>query len=86
MIMSKSKKLESTETRLSKQPEIGKAYDDQMKDMEKRGFSQKLMDKEIAEWKGPVYYVLHHAILCPERSLCQYVLFSTARQRLKDIA
>ena len=38
-----------------------------MKDMEKRGFSRKLTDKEIADWKGPVHYVSHHAGLRPEK-------------------
>ena len=34
------KKLEITEAQLIKQPETGKAYDDQMKDMEDRGFRE----------------------------------------------
>ena len=38
-----------------------------MKDMEKRGFSRKLTEKEIADWKGPVHYVSHHAVLRPEK-------------------
>ena len=61
------RKLEITEARLIKQPEIGKAYDDQMKDMEDRGFSRKLSDKEVAEWKGPVHYFSHHAVVRPEK-------------------
>ena len=61
------RKLEITEARLIKQPEIGKAYDDQMKDMEDRGFSRKLSDKEVPEWKGPVHYVSHHAVVRPEK-------------------
>ena len=61
------KKLEITEAQLIKQPETGKAYDDQMKDMEDRGFSRNLSDKEVAEWKGPVHYVSHHAVVRPEK-------------------
>ena len=61
------RKLEITEAQLIKQPEIGKAYDDQMKDMEDRGFLRKLSDKEVAEWKGPVHYVSHHAVVRPEK-------------------
>lgn len=59
--------MEITEAQLIKQPEIGKAYDDQMKDMEDRGFSRMLSDKEVAEWKGAVHYVSHHAVVRPEK-------------------
>ena len=35
--------------------------------MEEMKFSSKLTVKENSEWKGPVHYVAHHAVLCPEK-------------------
>ena len=35
--------------------------------MEGMKFSRKLTEKEKSEWKGPVYYVAHHAVRCPEK-------------------
>ena len=34
--------------------------------MEKMKFSRKLTNREIEEWKGPVHYVAHHAVVRPE--------------------
>ena len=30
-------------------------------------FSRKLTKKEIEEWKGPIHYISHHAIIRPEK-------------------
>ena len=61
------KKMESTERRLSKQPAHAKSYDEQMQEMERMQFSKKLTNDEIEEWKGPVHYVGHHAVVRPEK-------------------
>ncbi len=61
------KKMESTERRLSKQPDHAESYDEQMKEMEEMKFSRKLTKDEIDEWKGPVHYVAHHAVVRPEK-------------------
>ena len=61
------KKLESTEQRVMKQPEHTLSYDMQVKEMELMTFSRKLTEKQKSEWKGPVHYVAHHAVLRPEK-------------------
>ena len=60
------KKLESTERRLMKKPEYAKLYGDQINEMEEMRFSRKLTEKEIEEWKGPIHYVAHHAVVRSE--------------------
>ena len=61
------KKMESTERRLSKQPDHAESYDKQMKEMESMNFARKLTKNEIKSWKGPVHYVAHHAVVRPEK-------------------
>ena len=61
------KKLETIECRLMKHPENAASYDKQIKEMEEMQFARKLTPKEIKEWKGPVHYVAHHAVLRPEK-------------------
>ena len=61
------KKLETIERRLMKHPENAASYDKQIKEMEEMQFARKLTPKEIEEWKGPVHYVAHHAVLRPEK-------------------
>ena len=61
------KKLESTERRLMKQPDHASSYDMQIKEMEDMKFSRKLTEQEKIEWKGPVHYIAHHAVLRPEK-------------------
>ena len=55
------KQFESTERCLKRDPEKGKAYDRQTNDMH---FSRKLSKEELANCKGPVHYIPHHASLC----------------------
>ena len=50
-----------------KHPENAASYDKQIKEMEEVQFARKLTPKEIKEWKGPVYYITHHAVLGPEK-------------------
>ena len=59
------KKLESTKQRLVKQPEHALSYDTQVK-MEEMKLSRKLTEQK-SKWKGPVHYVVNHAVLRPEK-------------------
>lgn len=61
------KKLESTERRLSKQPEYAESYNKQIKEMEEMGFSRKLTQEELQTYNGPVHYISHHAVVRPEK-------------------
>ena len=62
-----------TEERLQKDPKWGKAYAEQVHEMLQRGAACKLSSEEIAEWKGPVWYVSHliapnpHSVTTPIR-------------------
>ena len=51
------KKLQATEQRLVKSPEIVKAYQQQVKEMNELKFARKLSDIEIKGYKGPVHCV-----------------------------
>ena len=61
-----TKRLESTERRLLKNPLQTAAYNDKMTEMEDMSFFRKLSEQEINEYKGPVHYISHHAVLRPE--------------------
>jgi hypothetical protein len=61
------RRMESTERRLLSQPDHAESYNSQMKEMEDMTFSRKLTKKEIEEWKGPVHYISHHAVIRPEK-------------------
>ena len=61
------KRLESTERRLKKDPEQGVAYEKQMEEMKEMQFSRKLSKKEMDNYKGPVHYIPHHAVIRPEK-------------------
>ena len=61
------KKLQTTERRLVKSPEIAKAYQQQVEEMNELKFACKLSDVEIKDYKGPVHYVSHHEVLRPEK-------------------
>ena len=61
------KRLESTERRLKKDPEQGAAYDKQMEEMKEMQFSRKLSKEEMDNYKGPVHYIPHHAVIRPEK-------------------
>ena len=39
----------------------------QVEEMEEMKFSSKLTEKEKSEWKGPVHYDAHHAVVRPEK-------------------
>ena len=61
------KGLESTERRLSNNPEQAEAYHKQMVEMEEMKFSCKLSKEEIEKYEGPVDYISHHAVIRPEK-------------------
>ena len=60
-------RLESTERRLKKDPEQGVAYDKKMEEMKEMKLSRKLSEEEIKNYKGPVHYIPHHAVIRPEK-------------------
>ena len=60
------KRLESTERRLLNNPLQAAAYKDKMTEMEDMSFSRKLSEQEINDYKRPVHYISHHAVLRSE--------------------
>ena len=75
------KRLEVTERRLKENPDHAKAYQEQMKQMEELGFSQKLTDEELKDYKDPVYYIAHHEVVRPEkRSTPVRIVFNSSVQ------
>ena len=58
--------LKSTEKRLMKDKTRMQMYQAQIQDMLDREVARKLTEKEINQYKGPVYYVSHHEILKEE--------------------
>ena len=61
------KKMEATEKRLKRNLEHAKAYQEQMEQMEDLGFSRKLTEREINDYKGPVHYIAHHEVVRPDK-------------------
>ena len=61
------KRLESTERRLARNQEQAAAYDQQMVEMEEMGFARKLSKEDMKNYKGPVHYISHHAVIRPEK-------------------
>ena len=61
------KKLESLERRLIKDPDNASSYNNQIQEMETMQFARKLCPKELTDWKGPIHYVSHHAVIRPEK-------------------
>ena len=62
------KRLEATERRLIKNPELAAAYDKQMTEMNTANYSRKLSEEELKSYEGPVHYVSHHGVLRPEKA------------------
>ena len=50
-----------------KKPENAASYNEQIQEMETMQFARKLSPKELTDWKGPVHYVSHHAVVRPEK-------------------
>ena len=74
------RRLENTETRLLKNPEHAKVYNDQIIDMLNRGVAKILTKEEIHTYHGPYYYLCHHEILKEVSSTpCRIVFNSSAK-------
>ena len=61
------KRLELMERPLVKKPDQATAYDNQMKEMETLKFARKLSKEEMENYKGPVHYISHHAVVGPKK-------------------
>ena len=61
------KRLETTERRLKSNPDQAKAYDEQITEMVKMDFCRKLSEDEVKNYKDPVHYIPHHAVIRPEK-------------------
>ena len=48
-------------------PDQATAYNNQMKEMEALKFARKLSEEEMENYKGPVHYISHHAVVRPEK-------------------
>ena len=57
------KRLEATERQLSRNLEHAEAYRQQMKRMEQMNFAPKISAGEAREYRGPVHYISHHAVI-----------------------
>ena len=73
--------LRSTERKLSTSAKQRSLYKSQIDDMIKRHVCRKLDFKEIQEYKGPIYYIAHRAVLKPESKStpCRIVVRSSAK-------
>ena len=60
------RRLETTERRLLKNPNDAIIYNEKMLEMEEMNFASKLKEVDINEYKGPVHYISHHAVLRPD--------------------
>ena len=63
------KRLEGTERRLKSNLNQAKAYEEQMTEMVKMNFCRKLSEDEVRNYKGPVHYIPHHAVIRPEKKI-----------------
>ncbi|KAJ8039052.1 hypothetical protein HOLleu_16642 [Holothuria leucospilota] len=58
---------ESLKKRLSKNPEYAEAYKREMMETVEMKFARKLTEKDIKQYKGPVHYISHHAVIIPDK-------------------
>ena len=79
------KKLESLERRLMKDPENASSYSNQTQEVETMQFARKLSPKELTDWKGPIQYVSHHAVIRPERKSTPVRIVFTAQHHITAI-
>lgn len=52
----------ATEKKLTKSPNIARLYCEEMRDMFNRKASRRLSNNEIECYKGPIHYIMHHAV------------------------
>ena len=79
----------SNERRLMKSESKAKQYNEQIIDMLRRGVFREVTQEELDAYKGPVFYISHHAVFKPEsRSTpCRIVFNASANNnghRLND--
>ncbi|XP_071962704.1 uncharacterized protein [Antedon mediterranea] len=75
------KMLNGLEKRLKKNKEHGAAYQKQMEEMVKKGFSRKLNNTEMKLYQGPVHYLPHHAVVRAEnKSTPVRIVFNSANR------
>ena len=58
--------LQATERRLKKNPDYGRVYNEQIKDMIDRNVCCKLDLTERGNHIGPVFFIPHHEVLKPD--------------------
>ncbi|XP_071088959.1 uncharacterized protein [Haliotis cracherodii] len=58
--------MKATESRLKKSADSAKVYNDAIQELVDRQFARRLNEEEIREYKGPVYYLPHHAVIRKE--------------------
>ncbi|XP_057308008.1 uncharacterized protein LOC130645900 [Hydractinia symbiolongicarpus] len=73
-------RLQSTEKRLLKNLEHVDTYNRQIQDMIKRGASRIVSTEELNQYRGPIHYISHHAVLKPDSKStpCRIVFNSSA--------
>ena len=59
-------KLCSLEKRMLKTPDSAMQYNQAIDELVERGFARRLTNKEKTEYRGPVHYIPHHAVLRAE--------------------
>ena len=75
--------LKATERRLARNPKHSELYSRQMEDMLNRGAAREISDEELSRYRGPIYYISHHAVLKPESKStpCRIVFNSSAKYK-----
>ena len=75
--------LRSTERRLAQNPKHSELYSRQMEDMLNRGAAREISEEELSRYKGPIYYISHHAVLKPESKSthCRIVFKSSTKYK-----
>lgn len=73
--------LKSTEQRLLRNLDHSQLYKRQINDMIDRGAARIVTDSELANYKGPRFYISHHAVLKPESKStpCRIVFNSSSK-------
>ena len=79
------KKLESLERRLMKDPENASSSKQSNPGDETMQFTRQLSPKGLTDWKGPIHYVSHHAVIRPERKSTPVRIVFTAQHHITAI-
>ena len=73
--------LRSTERRLNRDKERAQVYNKQIEDMVDREAARKVTERELAEYRGPKYYISHFEVMNPKSKStpCRIVYNSSAK-------